>query len=65
MRKSGCIADLSDNVIGPTGLDKLLNVLREHKVPCNTLKVYRNCLDDAIVDPLVEYFYTQPEGRDF
>eukprot|EP00392_Amoebophrya_sp_AT5.2_P003122 g3127.t1 len=63
VRKSGCIVDLSDNIIGPQGLDRLLNVLRDHKVPCNTLKAYRNCLDDSIVDTLVEYFYTQPAGN--
>ncbi|CAD7952846.1 unnamed protein product [Amoebophrya sp. A25] len=63
VRKSGCMVDLSENIIGPQGLDKLLTVLRDHKVPCNTLKVYRNCLDDTIVDTLVEYFYTQPQGN--
>ncbi|CAD7969898.1 unnamed protein product [Amoebophrya sp. A120] len=63
VRKSGCVVDLSDNTIGPQGLDRLLNVLRDHKVPCNTLKAYRNCLDDSIVDTMVEYFYTQPNGN--
>jgi len=54
--------DLSDNIVGPQGLDRLLTVLREHKVPCITLKAYRNCLDDTIVDTLVEYMYMQPHG---
>jgi len=54
--------DLSDNAIGPEGLDKLFQVLRDHRVPCVVMKAYRNVLHDSIVDTLVEYLYTQPEA---
>lgn len=62
VRKSGAYVDLSDNAIGPEGLDKLFRVLREHKVPCLVLKAYRNALDDSFVDTIIEYLYTQPEA---
>ena len=62
---SGCEVDISDNVIGPQGLDRFLHVLREMKVPCVSLKQYRNCLDDSIIDTLVEYLYTQPQSKLF
>lgn len=62
IRKSGAYVDLSDNVIGPEGLDKLFRVLRDHRVPCVVMKAYRNVLDDSIVDTLIEYLYTQPEA---
>jgi len=62
VRKSGATVDLSDNLIGPKGLDRLFAVLRDHRVPCVTIKCFRNLLDDAIVDTLVEYLYTQPEA---
>lgn len=62
IKKSGAYVDLSDNVIGPEGLDKLFRVLRDHRVPCVVLKAYRNVLDDSIVDTLIEYLYTQPEA---
>ncbi len=55
--------DVSDNTVGPQGVDRLLLVLREEKVPCMTFKAYRNLLDDNIVDTFVEYFYTQPESN--
>ncbi|CAL1161655.1 unnamed protein product [Cladocopium goreaui] len=54
--------DLSDNEIGTDGLDKLFQVLRDHRVPCVVLKAYRNSVDDSFVDTLVEYLYTQPEA---
>jgi len=62
VKKSGAYVDLSDNAIGPKGLDRLFQVLRDHRVPCLVLKAYRNVLDDSIVDTLVEYLYTQPEA---
>mmetsp|Transcript_44604 Transcript_44604/g.113478 ORF Transcript_44604/g.113478 Transcript_44604/m.113478 type:complete len:796 (-) Transcript_44604:58-2445(-) len=62
VRKSGAHIDLSDNVIGPEGLDKLFRVLRDHRVPCTVIKAYRNLLNDTIVDTLIEYLYTQPES---
>jgi len=62
VRKSGAYVDLSDNIIGPEGLDKLFRVLRDHRVPCVVMKAYRNVLDDSIVDTLIEYLYTQPES---
>eukprot|EP00747_Dinoflagellata_sp_TGD_P007779 gnl/TRDRNA2_/TRDRNA2_117413_c0_seq2.p1 gnl/TRDRNA2_/TRDRNA2_117413_c0~~gnl/TRDRNA2_/TRDRNA2_117413_c0_seq2.p1 ORF type:complete len:826 (+),score=186.34 gnl/TRDRNA2_/TRDRNA2_117413_c0_seq2:100-2577(+) len=62
VKKSGAYVDVSDNVIGPEGLDKLFRVLRDHRVPCLVLKAYRNTLDDSIVDTLIEYLYTQPES---
>lgn len=62
VRKSGAYVDLSDNLIGPDGLDKLFRVLRDHRVPCVVIKAFRNLLDDSIVDTLVEYLYTQPEA---
>mmetsp|Transcript_27433 Transcript_27433/g.47606 ORF Transcript_27433/g.47606 Transcript_27433/m.47606 type:complete len:816 (-) Transcript_27433:91-2538(-) len=62
VQKSGAYVDLSDNVIGPEGLDKLFRVLRDHRVPCVVMKAYRNVLDDSIVDTLIEYLYTQPES---
>jgi len=62
VRKNGASVDLSDNLIGPKGLDKLFGVLRDHRVPCVAIKVYRNLLDDTIVDTLVEYLHTQPES---
>jgi len=63
VKKQGCIVDLSDNTVGPQGVDKLLLVLREEKVPCMTFKAYRNLLDDSIIDTFVEYLYTQPESN--
>lgn len=62
VRNSGAYIDLSDNNIGPEGLDKLFRVLRDHRVPCVVMKAYRNCLDDSIIDTLIEYLYTQPES---
>merc|ERR1740117_1263636 len=62
VRRSGAYIDLSDNVIGPEGLDKLFRVCRGHKVPVVVLKAYRNRLDDQIVDTIIEYLYTQPES---
>lgn len=62
VRRSGAYIDLSDNKIGPEGLDKLFRVLRDHKVPCTVMKAYRNLLDDSIVDTIIEYLYTQPES---
>jgi len=62
VQKSGAYVDLSDNVIGPEGLDKLFRVLRDHRVPCVVMKAYRNVLTDSIVDTLIEYLYTQPES---
>merc|ERR1719356_1814386 len=62
VRRSGAYVDLSDNAIGPEGLGKLFTVLREHRVPVVVVKAYRNLLDDAIVDTLIEYLYTQPES---
>eukprot|EP00397_Hematodinium_sp_SG-2012_P024243 GEMP01025243.1.p1 GENE.GEMP01025243.1~~GEMP01025243.1.p1 ORF type:complete len:731 (+),score=214.27 GEMP01025243.1:114-2306(+) len=63
VRRSGATVDLSDNKIGPKGLDRLFTVLRDHRVPCVTIKTYRNLLDDSIVNTLVEYLYTQPEAH--
>ncbi len=54
--------DLSDNAIGPQGLDRLFEELRKHQVPCVKLQAYRNVLNDAIVDTFVEYLHTQPEN---
>jgi len=62
VKKSGAYVDLSDNAIGPDGLDKLFRVLRDHSVPCVVMKAYRNLLTDNIVDTIVEYLYTQPEA---
>lgn len=62
VKKSGAYVDLSDNEIGTDGLDKLFQVLRDHRVPCVVLKAYRNSVDDSFVDTLVEYLYTQPEA---
>merc|ERR1712187_292915 len=62
IRKSGAYVDLSDNVIGAEGLDKLFRVLRDHRVPCVVMKCYRNILNDRIVDTLIEYLYTQPDA---
>jgi hypothetical protein len=62
VRRSGAYVDLSENSIGPDGLDKLFRVLRDHRVPCVVMKAYRNVLDDSIVDTIVEYLYTQPES---
>ncbi|CAJ1408708.1 unnamed protein product [Effrenium voratum] len=62
VKKSGAYVDLSDNEIGTDGLDKLFQVLRDHRVPCVVLKAYRNSIDDSFVDTLVEYLYTQPEA---
>lgn len=62
VKLSGAYVDLSDNVIGPDGLDKLFRVLRDHQVPCVVMKAYRNVLNDSIVDTFVEYLYTQPES---
>merc|ERR1719215_2323827 len=55
IRRAGAYIDLSDNCIGPSGLDKLLRVLRSHRVPCTVLKAYRNVLDDSIIDTIIEY----------
>jgi hypothetical protein len=38
VRRSGAYVDLSDNGIGPEGLDKLFRVLRDHRVPCIVMK---------------------------
>jgi len=62
IKRSGAYLDLSDNSIGPEGLDRLFRVLRDHKVPCVVMKAFRNALDDSIVDTLIEYLYTQPES---
>jgi len=62
VRKAGAYVDLSDNNIGPEGLDKLFRVLRDFRVPCVVMKAYRNVLDDSIVDTIIEYLYTQPEA---
>lgn len=62
VRTSGAYVDLSDNVIGPEGLEQLFKVLRDHRVPCVVMKAYRNVLDDSIVDTIIEYLYTQPES---
>jgi hypothetical protein len=58
--RTGAMVDLSYNRVGPRGIERLLDVLRNHGVPCAVLKAYRNVLDDSIIDPLVEYFHTQP-----
>jgi len=63
VKRSGATVDLSGNLVGPKGLDRLFTVLRDHRVPCVTLKAYRNLLDDTIVNTLVEYLYTQPEAH--
>ena len=60
--RTGAMVDLSFNRVGPKGIERLLDVLRSHGVPCAVLKAYRNVLDDSVIDPLVEYFHTQPAG---
>ena len=58
--RTGAMVDLSHNRVGPRGIERLLDVLRMHGVPCAVLKAYRNVLDDSVIDPLVEYLHTQP-----
>lgn len=58
--RTGAMVDLSYNRVGPRGIERLLDVLRMHGVPCAVLKAYRNVLDDTVIDPLVEYLHTQP-----
>ena len=58
--RTGAMVDLSFNRVGPKGIERLLDVLRNHGVPCAVLKAYRNVLDDTVIDPLVEYLHTQP-----
>lgn len=58
--RTGAMVDLSFNRVGPRGIERLLDVLRNHGVPCAVLKAYRNVLDDTVIDPLVEYLHTQP-----
>ena len=58
--RTGAMVDLSFNRVGPKGIERLLDVLRSHGVPCAVLKAYRNVLDDSVIDPLVEYLHTQP-----
>lgn len=58
--RTGAMVDLSFNRVGPKGIERILDVLRNHGVPCAVLKAYRNILDDSVIDPLVEYFHTQP-----
>jgi len=62
LRKTGANVDLSDNVIGPQGLDRLFEELRKHQVPCVTMKCFRNVVNDAVIDTFVEYLHTQPEN---
>jgi hypothetical protein len=58
--RTGAMVDLSFNRVGPKGIERILDVLRNHGVPCAVLKAYRNVLDDSVIDPLVEYLHTQP-----
>lgn len=58
--RTGATVDLSFNRVGPKGIERILDVLRNHGVPCAVLKAYRNVLDDSVIDPLVEYLHTQP-----
>lgn len=58
--RTGAMVDLSFNRVGPKGIARLFDVLRNHAVPCAVLKAYRNVLDDSVIDPIVEYLYTQP-----
>ena len=58
--RTGAMVDLSFNRVGPRGIERLLDVLRSHAVPCAVLKAYRNVLDDSVIDPIVEYLHTQP-----
>ena len=60
--RTGAMVDLSYNRVGPKGIERILDVLRSHGVPCAVLKAYRNVLDDSVIDPLVEYIHTQPSS---
>jgi hypothetical protein len=60
--RTGAMVDLSYNRVGPLGIQRILDVLRSHGVPCAVLKAYRNVLDDSVVDPLIEYLHTQPDS---
>jgi hypothetical protein len=60
--RTGAMVDLSYNRVGPRGIELLLDVLRNHGVPCAVLKAYRDVLDDTVIDPIVEYLHTQPSN---
>jgi hypothetical protein len=58
--RTGVAVDLSDNRVTAEGLTALLNVVMKHNLPITALKLWRNLLDDSVVDTLVHYFHTQP-----
>jgi hypothetical protein len=60
VKRTGAVVDLSDNRVQSKGLEELLMVLMRHQVPCTLLKLYRNVLDDSVIDCLVTYLFIQP-----
>ena len=60
LKKTGVGVELSDNRVGPVGIEKLLSTLLKHEVPCTTLKVWRNVVDDGVADCIVQYLHIQP-----